>query len=72
MIKDGIKTTEFWVTIASQLVGLLVLFGLFNSDQAETVKSAVGYIAGGIIQLVPVALYIWGRVKVKAAAIERA
>ena len=34
-MKAGWKTTEFWITVAVQIIGLLSLAGIFTSEQAE-------------------------------------
>ena len=34
-MKAGWKTTEFWITVAVQIIGLLALAGIFTSEQAD-------------------------------------
>jgi hypothetical protein len=40
-VKSGQKTTEFWVTLAIQVVGILFLIGVFTPEQKEAMEIAV-------------------------------
>lgn len=71
-IKTGYKTTEFWLTLISLLVGGATALGLLPTEQGEQLQSGLGQVVVGIFTVVPVALYIWNRARVKAAAIEAA
>jgi hypothetical protein len=46
-MKAGYKTTEFWVTLASQVIGILLLTGVITPEQSEVLGIATGK-AGGI------------------------
>jgi len=46
-MKAGYKTTEFWVTLGSQIVGMLLLLGVVTPEQQEVLGIATGK-AGGI------------------------
>ena len=46
-MKAGYKTTEFWVTLGSQIVGMLLLLGVVTPEQHEVLGIATGK-AGGI------------------------
>jgi hypothetical protein len=46
-MKPGYKSTEFWVTLTGQLVGVLLLTGVVSPDQSEVLGIAAGK-AGGI------------------------
>jgi len=50
-MKPGFKTTEFWVTIAIQLTGVLAAVGVFTPDQADSAASIAGHVAGIIAML---------------------
>lgn len=50
-MKPGFKTTEFWVTIFLQLVGMLATLGLFTPDQADAVTTAIPQIGGVVTML---------------------
>ena len=39
-MKPGYKTTEFWVTLIVQLLGILVLFGVITPEQQSTLAEA--------------------------------
>lgn len=47
--KPGIRTTEFWLALAGQAVGMLVLFGVFSPEQATEMQSAMSQLAGAIV-----------------------
>jgi len=71
-MKEGYKTTEFWITLISYVVPILVLFGVITPDQAESVTSEGNALVEAIFNLlvalgpiVSTALYIWSRTKVK-------
>lgn len=66
-VKSGIKTTEFWTKLATQLVGILCLFGIFTSAQSESFLKAVEMIVGGITIIIPEVSYAISRAKVKSA-----
>lgn len=44
--EPGWQTTEFWVTLATQIIGLLVVFKATNitSEQAKAIAAMVGLI----------------------------
>lgn len=46
-MKQGYKTTEFWVTLVSQVVGILLLTGVVTPEQSEVLGIAAGK-GGGI------------------------
>jgi hypothetical protein len=50
-MKPGHKTTEFWVTLGSQILGMLALFGVFTPEQSSALSQAVPQI-GGLITVV--------------------
>ena len=43
------QSTEFWSGIVGNLLGILVLLGVFSPDQASDITTVVGEVAGGII-----------------------
>lgn len=65
-IKSGWKTTEFWVSLATSIFGVLVTTGVFTPEQAGDLVSSVGQIAGGLITVVASAAYAISRAKTKA------
>lgn len=50
-MKPGYKTTEFWVTIAVQIVGILTTTGMFTPEQAGAITDAVIQI-GGLVAMI--------------------
>ena len=49
-MKPGWKTSEFWVTIAVQLAGVLATMGIFTPDQSDAMTEAITQI-GGIVAM---------------------
>lgn len=41
-MKPGYKTTEFYFTIVLQIVGILVMTGVFTPEQQESIDGLVG------------------------------
>lgn len=60
-IKSGMKTTEFWVSLAGGIFGVLVTLGVFTPDQAADLTKSIGEIAGGIITAISAASYAISR-----------
>jgi uncharacterized protein (DUF697 family) len=65
-IKAGWKTTEFWVSIATAVCGLLVTLGVFSPDQSSDLIKTVGTFSGAIIVAVTSAAYAISRSKSKS------
>jgi uncharacterized protein (DUF697 family) len=65
-IKEGWKTTEFWVSLATAIFGVLVTLGIFSADQASDITKSVQQFAGGIITAVSAAGYAISRGRTKS------
>lgn len=69
-MKEGWKTTEFWLTLGAQVIPLLVLTGILSNQEATAVQDAwakaVEAVFAFIASVVPIAVYVYGRAKVKA------
>ena len=65
-IKSGYKTTEFWLSIATAICGLLVTLGVFDAAQASDVSTAIGQVAGAVIMAVSSGAYAISRSKSKS------
>ena len=65
-IKAGYKTTEFWVSLATGLCGLLVTVGVFDAAQASEVAAAIGKVAGAVVMAVSSGAYAISRSKSKS------
>lgn len=50
-MKPGYKTTEFWITILAQVIGILTTIGAFTPDQADVLAQAVTQIAGIVVMV---------------------
>lgn len=67
MNKPGYKSTEFWVTVLVQVVGVIAALGLVTPDQSDTLVKAVIQ-GGGIIGMLLSAFgYAKSRAAVKSA-----
>ena len=64
-VKSGFKTTEFWVSLATGIFGVLVTLGIFTPEQAGDITTSVGQVAGGIITAITAAAYAISRGRAK-------
>ena len=68
-LKPGYKTTEFWLTVAIQILPMLVIFNVLSQPEADTlsqsIQQAVQAIAALITALAPIWRYIESRKAVK-------
>lgn len=55
------KSTEFWFNMAGNVLGILVLLGIFSPEQASDMSLAISEIAGGIIVAVTNGTYAVSR-----------
>jgi len=69
-MKPGFKTSEFWLTVIAQLLGVLALTGVVTPEQVTEFNKLAVQVIGGCIQLVTLVAYIMGRSKVKTSAVE--
>lgn len=71
-MKKGYKTSEFWLTLGSSVVAVLVLVGFITTEESELIKSqAVQIVALGapfVVATASLVMYIWGRVQIKRDA----
>lgn len=63
-MKPGYMTTEFWLTLLAQVLAALQLFGVIGQAEANEWSEMI---APAITAVVPLALYIWSRTRIKAA-----
>jgi len=70
-LKPGYKTTEFWLTVAVQVLPLLVIFNVLSQPEAETlaqsIEQATQAIAALVAAIVPIWRYVESRKAVKIA-----
>ena len=70
-IKPGYKSTEFWVTIAVQIIGILATSGVFTIGQADALSKAAVQI-GGVLAMVGSAFgYSMSRGKAKKGIVQK-
>lgn len=74
-MKNGAKTTEFWLTLVASLVAVVVATGVLTPEEGEAISSAtaevikaVTVLAGVLAPIVSAGIYTNGRSKVKAAS----
>lgn len=65
-MKAGWKTTEFWASISTALIGVLVLFGFFTQADAGEFVNGVNNIVGGVMSIAPIIGYSLSRGRAKA------
>jgi hypothetical protein len=70
--KPGYKTTEFWLTLLSQTVGILTLTGVIKPEEATPYLQGGGAVIGGLMTIIPQIAYAFSRGKAKAAAVTAA
>ena len=47
--KPGYKTTEFWVTVVCQIIGILALAGVITPLQSTELSAAVQQLVGAVV-----------------------
>ena len=70
-MKPGVKTSEFWVSLAGLLGGLAALFGVIPQETVGDLQGAIGQVAGGVIAGLSALGYAMSRGKVKAGEKEK-
>jgi len=68
-MKAGYKTTEFWLTVFAQLLGIAVLFGVVTAEQVDSlngaIETAIKAIVGLWVAVAPLLEYIKSRAELK-------
>ena len=67
-VKPGLKTTEFYVSIATAALGVCTLLGLFTPEESSTMMTAVSSCIGGGMTVIATVGYAWSRAKAKEGA----
>ena len=62
-MKAGIKTTEFWLAVATAVIGNLVMFGVVPTDFPQE------QLIGGATSIIAVVVYIIARIKAKSTPV---
>lgn len=68
-IKSGVQTSEFWVTLITSIIGLLVMTGIVSPNESNNLVQSLTAIVGGIIMIAPAVTYIFGRTWLKRKAL---
>lgn len=68
-IKPGYKTTEFWISLAANVVALLVIMGIVTPESQADLVEATSRIVEGVFAVITsvtaIIAYIRSRTKVK-------
>jgi hypothetical protein len=64
--KPGLKTTEFWVSLATALAGVGAMLGYFTPAESSTITQSVTTAIGGLMTTLSTVMYAFSRGKVKA------
>lgn len=67
-IKEGYKTTEFWMAISANILGILVIFGMLTPVDSSGLIVMLEKIIGALMISLPSFGYTLSRGKTKAAA----
>lgn len=65
-LKAGYKTTEFWMTVASFVLGLLMTLGIIGPEQIDSILSYINKTIGAVFTTIPTIVYIISRGKAKS------
>ncbi len=60
-MKAGWKTTEFWKSLISGVIGLCITLGWISPENADKLTTALMQIVGAIIMIAPMVAYIISR-----------
>lgn len=66
-MKAGYKTTEFWVTIGSFVISMLIMLGVLTNEQAEIWQEVIVLLVSAVFATFPAQAYVRGRSQVKVA-----
>ena len=63
--KPGYQSTEFWLTVASTILGTLVLAGKLTPAQSNEYITIAKDVAASIIIIIPQIMYFKSRLEIK-------
>jgi hypothetical protein len=64
-LKAGYKTTEFWLTLVAQAVGILTAMGLVSPAHSSDLSNAINTVIGASLALGTALAYIFNRTWLK-------
>jgi hypothetical protein len=65
-IKQGYKTSEFWLALASMIIGTLKILGIIPEAEADLILKAIRNVIAGLMVVIPVVGYAISRGMAKA------
>ena len=70
-IKEGWKTSEFWVSIITALCGVSIILGLFSTKDLSEFMTVTEKLVGILMALIPTVSYTSSRSNVKQNAVSQ-
>jgi hypothetical protein len=64
-MRPALLTVEFWMTMVTNVVGLVVLFGGLSADKADSLKENLTVIIGAVLPLIASTVYAKSRSDLK-------
>ena len=64
-LKAGIKTSEFWLTVVTSILSILVMAGVIGPEDSNRVGSIAKDTFSGIVAIVSIVSYVVSRLKLK-------
>lgn len=64
-MKDGIKSTEFYVTLGNMVAGILVMLGILAPGEQADMGELIAMAIGGIVAVASLITYIISRTDLK-------
>lgn len=65
----GVRTSSFWISAVSSVVGLLVLSGVMTSEEGDSLSKAIQAAAGAIVSIATTLGYIVTRTQLKQSVV---
>ena len=69
-IKEGYKSTEFWVSVAAAIMGVAMALGFMTADDVDSWTAIIKEFSGAIITAISVGSYAVSRGIAKKPATE--
>ena len=66
----GCKTSSFWISAVSSVVGLLVLSGVMTSEEGDSLSKAIQAAAGAVVSIATTLGYIITRLQLKQSVVD--
>jgi hypothetical protein len=60
-MKPGYKTSEFWIALSTQLIGISMITGIITPEQGQVFTEAVTQIVGGVMTAIAGGAYAYSR-----------